>query len=736
MRSLTSCWRHSVRHIQLAQHESQEKQVLRVGDYESQEKEVVRVGDYESQEREVFRVGDSLVLRNREGCFGAVVSQVQPLCVRMLLQRKSANSEWKSATWEAYFEQEERQLWQAIGYSFVLGTVGWLVITALFVTGYGHHWNRHYCNMACLGCTAYSAVAPHLDLILQMKSSKLRSGIVGGLLRSVALFAKWIPNAVVLSIVVGLDMVFLLGTPWQIAIISTVLMAALLLRATAKNGKCFGMAQLFYKAAVNWFVIAIALCIVSATIPAWSLTPTSQAWLSDVCWWLTRHSFYLSSLWYGLRVSYLHAASCELYYSSDWWHADRFQEGPALFKHIPQLQTTRPMQRRLFQIDEKNVPAEVRHGVSASIEYSSAEPQSSEFSLEEAPCGREILPVHERLSLFFNAGWANIDTVPPCVGKPDEGDIEHLLMGVTELTLISILAYLGAIFREQTCSKHPSLPCRGGLPPITCPLRSHGDRRDVLSFIPGAFPQIDTTEQLCGYEVCDDVKSFLKMRKWYQVSILEAFVAMGLPGIGLAGCFLSHWQGETVGQSLKAMRLGSRTRRFFVDYLCIRQLAKCDFVPDTVEKVIRTIGCTVLLCDPVPDPNVLSRIWCVYEVSCSSHKDVKLQIQPLVAVNARVFRRSMEFINHLETASVQIEDAAARKPEDKRLVLEHCKKSGGVKAINQAVSELLAAEGAVLQRRVYHDVITFYVARTVLAMVIAGAVCFGAKFAHEHGDTL
>jgi len=194
------------------------------------------------------------------------------------------------------------------------------------------------------------------------------------------------------------------------------------------------------------------------------------------------------------------------------------------------FQTMRPMQRRFFQIDEKSVPAEVGHGISASIEYSSAEPQTSEFSLGEAPCGREILPV-QRLSLFFNAGWANIDTVPPCVGKPNEGDMEHLLMGATELTLISILAYLGAIFREQTCSENPSLPCRGG----------HGDRRDVLSFIPDAFPQIYTTEQLCGYEVCDNVKSFLKMRKWYQLSILEAFLAMGLPGIGLAGCFLSHW---------------------------------------------------------------------------------------------------------------------------------------------------------------------------------------------------
>jgi len=64
------------------------------------------------------------------------------------------------------------------------------------------------------------------------------------------------------------------------------------------------------------------------------------------------------------------------------------------------------------------------------------EPQSSEFSFEETLCGCKILPVLERLSFFFSAGWANVDAVPPYVGKTDEGDIEHLLMGVTKLTLI------------------------------------------------------------------------------------------------------------------------------------------------------------------------------------------------------------------------------------------------------------------------------------------------------------
>lgn len=112
-------------------------------------------------------------------------------------------------------------------------------------------------------------------------------------------------------------------------------------------------------------------------------------------------------------------------------------------------------------------------------------------------------------------------------------------------------------------------------------------------------------------------------------------MAIGLPGKGLVGCFLSRWQGERVGQGLQAMRVSSRTRSFFGDYLRIRQLAKCDFVPDTVEKVIHTIGCTVLLCNPIPDPNVLSRIWCVYEVSCSSHKKVKLQIQTSVGYGER-----------------------------------------------------------------------------------------------------
>merc|ERR1712113_1125127 len=209
--------------------------------------------------------------------------------------------------------------------------------------------------------------------------------------------------------------------------------------------------------------------------------------------------------------------------------------------------------------------------------------------------GRGALPVHERLCLAFNCNW--IERKATCCGSEEPGDKEHLLLGLTEITLVAFLLHAGCVFRTQPDNWWDSSI---GLPQIRCPGRSAGQRKEPPQWLMESYPLLCDHPHLTGYEICSEIKSWQKDSALQKVAIMEMLLSEGVPGVGHAEHFLSHWQAEELTETLCAMRLHAATDKFFVDYAAIRQWAKNDFRPVTVELVIGQIHSTVFVYAPNP----------------------------------------------------------------------------------------------------------------------------------------
>merc|ERR1712176_1240359 len=89
-----------------------------------------------------------------------------------------------------------------------------------------------------------------------------------------------------------------------------------------------------------------------------------------------------------------------------------------------------------------------------------------------------------------------------------------------------------------------------GLPPIRCPTRSVGHTCEAAAWITQTFPSVDISKFKVGYGVVEDIKQFVRHNHWATLSVLEILLAQGLPGVGKAEYFLSHWQGEPIEATL------------------------------------------------------------------------------------------------------------------------------------------------------------------------------------------
>lgn len=351
--------------------------------------------------------------------------------------------------------------------------------------------------------------------------------------------------------------------------------------------------------------------------------------------------------------------------------------------------TLNPMRRRIVQLDELDgsIPRTLKHGVEAHP----IDINLLQNPLRYASAGRHALPIHERLCLFFNAGWIQLNVPLAPVGEPTEGHKDHLMLGATELVSLCALLYVGCVFRVQP--QFDLFVSETGMPPVHCPTRAAGDHAEVPDWITEDFLDIDTSQFKVGYECCADVKAFVKLNGWNTLSLLEILLAQGVPGIRIANHFLSHWQGETLQQTFMAMRQSALGNAFFLDICSIRQAAKQDFLPTTVEVIIRAIGSTVLLWSPTASARVLTRVWCCYEIGATvKHDDVKLHLQAIdgagsfvQSFTARGLCRCLETFVALLASRVHLEDAEARKQSDKDIVLEHVRQGRGLRETNAAV---------------------------------------------------
>ena len=134
-----------------------------------------------------------------------------------------------------------------------------------------------------------------------------------------------------------------------------------------------------------------------------------------------------------------------------------------------------------------------------------------------------------------------------------------------------------------------------------------------------------------GYDFCDAVRNWLRERGAVARSVCQELLDIGdeyigdehvswAREIGPANVFYAHMQKLGIDETLEtldlavlqAFRFGlaCRTRRYWVDYLVIRQLAENDFKTAEIACVIGTIGCTLVEGDAALD--YIRRSFCIF----------------------------------------------------------------------------------------------------------------------------
>jgi len=282
------------------------------------------------------------------------------------------------------------------------------------------------------------------------------------------------------------------------------------------------------------------------------------------------------------------------------------------------------------------------------------------------------------------------------------------------VTILFYLLYLGAVYRIQPWVYDPTADRKESeglwytfngvgestVSKLRCQHREANNKLMPPDWFSSAFTKVDTAKYLVGYEVCDCIRRLHKElgNGWNDVAVVESLSSQDCPGVGLATHFLSHSQAENVFKTLEAMdSFEFRTctiakkmlrLRFFLDYLNIRQNVGGDFKPDAVETVISRIGRTAVLLYPMAAPIVLSRCWCVFELSCSVQSLNTIVAAP-VEETIYVEDCIQETEEICETLRVRLEDCSARDESDKTMILNHIKKGIGTAKTNAAVEHAL-----------------------------------------------
>lgn len=339
------------------------------------------------------KLGDSLEITRGGDTIGVVVSQVEPLRVHRLLRRTTSSSAHES--WEVYLRRDRRRVWWPFigvnilgimkcfagclvwylhGYSGIPGIVGMYSV----MLGHFIHLMSFLIYMPLIAdvqpmisertarCAAWALLITRLTMPLWLGvywfvGSKFLEWPLGSTLVSIA----------ALVALFGLEIVYYTGSkPDQIANILTGFLPA--------------MSSIWAANGVFWILLAF-------------LFPDNSIVLKYAigCPW--------SACVLGLLyVLFMHARSVWLYWSSGWWHPDRFTKAP----HMARWLTTRTghaaMQRRICQIDEENMPLDVKcfNGFLESDALSERSLREEGWILKEATCGRHAPSTRAPVSHF------------------------------------------------------------------------------------------------------------------------------------------------------------------------------------------------------------------------------------------------------------------------------------------------------------------------------------------------
>lgn len=308
------------------------------------------------------------------------------------------------------------------------------------------------------------------------------------------------------------------------------------------------------------------------------------------------------------------------------------------------------------------------------------------------------------------------------LGSAEDGDEAHLLLGITELTLTAFLVFSGYVFRSQP----NSLPENSGLPDIHCPTRAENEKLEAPDWFGEAYPALRESTLLTGYEICSALKASFKAKDLRTLSGMELLLAQNIPGVGRANHFLSHWQGETLSETLVAMRLFSSVDTFFVDYVGVRQCAKKDFQPATVHKVIGTVQSTVIVYAPSQYGSSFTRLWCIYEIICSVEREEPSDfiVQDIKCLKSWKFFAQRRRIKAFGDFVVRIQDADARRAEDKEMVLDFATKLVGIDVVNQRAQRAIAAHAKKLGHELRRNILVWIIrVGLLLTVMAAGSSC-------------
>lgn len=273
-------------------------------------------------------------------------------------------------------------------------------------------------------------------------------------------------------------------------------------------------------------------------------------------------------------------------------------------------------------------------------------------------------------------------------------------------------------------------------------MRAHGETEEAPAWLLEDFPALCKKEYFTGYEICIAIKKLQQaLQQITAPSVLEGLAVQGVHGTGEAHHFLSHWQGETLEETLKAMRLRvPNANRSFVDYVSVRQCLKGDFSPATVYSVLRRIGSTVLVYAPNMYGSSLDRLWVTYEVICSVDQSMRRQtvssrlsrmssllstrhakkfgfiIQDIMHSSTWNFVGQLRQIRSLMGVKMRIEEAKARDEKDKEMVLAFAAEHVGIEEANTRGGKALQEHVAILVSLLGRNMLLWGLRLVLLAM--------------------
>lgn len=208
-------------------------------------------------------------------------------------------------------------------------------------------------------------------------------------------------------------------------------------------------------------------------------------------------------------------------------------------------------------------------------------------------------------------------------------------------------------------------------------------------------------KRIVGYDFAKHIRREFRQRGYEDFSVAQVMRAISRRRCRgqwwrrarWADIFLSHVQSEELEVTLKAMRSRSgyfRRTVFFVDYFCLKQCQN-DFTTDRIDDAIRRIGHTLMVLDPIVTrlddphfyPEVVDRIWCVFELYCTVKNNNKLS-------GFLSWHGFLAADGHKGVEAVDVLHAKSSEPGDRVLVINKIHEFG-VDAVNNTVGMVVQA---------------------------------------------